>query len=99
MRRNAIVATICLLAILLCAGCSGSAVDAEALYGKIESGMSIDKVLTVMDGHKPLTESESTIDTAIGKVVMKTMSWKIGKHLITVIFENGVLQSRDLTKM
>lgn len=52
-----------------------------------------------MEDYKSFTESESTVNTAAGQIVMKTVSWKIGKHIIIVIFENGALQSKDLSKM
>ncbi len=99
MRRNTLFAVTCLFLALLCAGCSKPTGDAEALYGKIEAGMSVDDVFAIMEDHEPFTESESTINTPVGQTIMKTVSWKIGKHVITVIFENGALQSKDLSKM
>ena len=45
MRRNTLFAVTCLFLALLCAGCSKPTGDAEALYGKIEAGMSVDDVL------------------------------------------------------
>lgn len=99
MRRITLFAVTCLLLVILCAGCSKPAGDPEALHEQIEAGMSVDDVFAIMEGHKPFTESESTVNTAAGQIVMRTVSWKIGKHIIIVIFENGALQSKDLSKM
>jgi hypothetical protein len=99
VRRNTLLALTCLLLVILCAGCSKPTGDPEALYEQIEAGMSVDAVFAIMEDHEPFTESESTVNTAAGQIVMKTVSWKIGKHIIIVIFENGALQSKDLSKM
>ena len=99
MRRNTLLAVTCLLLVILCAGCSKPAGDPEALYGQIEAGMRVDAVLPTMEDHEPFTESESNVNTVAGQIEKKTDSWQIGKHMIIVIFENGALQSKDLSKM
>ncbi len=97
-----IVAIVLLYGLFLCSGCSPEAdnrgeINVKELYDQIEAGMSYDAVMEIMGNYKTFTDSDSEIDTPAGKVHMQTMSWMFGKQIITVIFENGVLQSRNLS--
>ena len=74
-------------------------VSAEELYGQIESGMSYNEVMTVMAGHDPFLENEGAVDTPAGRITTQNVSWKIGKHIITAIFQDDELLGKDLTKM
>jgi hypothetical protein len=99
-----IVAIVLLYGLFLCSGCSPEAdnrgnVDAGELYNQIETGMSYDAVMEIMGDYKTFTDSDGEIDTPAGKVHMQAMSWLFDRQIITVIFENGVLQSRDLSNI
>jgi len=105
MRRKILVACLCAMFLFLVAGCSSTdstpPADASKLYEQITAGMSYDEVIKIMDGHEPTMQSEGEIDASIGGVVVTTgtMTWQIGKSLIIVIFQDGKVQAKDLTKM
>lgn len=73
--------------------------SAEELYGQIETGMSYEEVMAVMAGHDPFIENEGAIDTPAGQITTQNVSWKIGNHIITAIFQDGKLLGKDLTKI
>ena len=78
--KTRLLATLVLLVLVLSfVACDKDSGDPEALYGQIEPNMSIEDVYAIMEGYKPLTESESVANTPL--------------------FENGILQSKDLSKM
>ena len=104
MRKTTLVVLSCILIALMAAGCGGDTstepeVDPEELYEQLETGMSMEDTYAVMEGFKPFTETEATTETPIGTIEMKTTSWKVGKHLITVIFENKILQSKSISEV
>lgn len=103
MRRKTLVVASLLLIVLLATSCGDTAtkpdVDPEELYEQLEAGMSMDDVYAIFEGFEPFTETEATTDTPLGPINMKTTSWQIDKHLITVIFENEVLQSKNISKV
>ena len=102
MRQNATSILLCLLLVILVAGCGKSAdpaVDPEELYEQIEDGMSVEDVYAIMEGYEPFTETDGTADTPLGQITVKTASWQFGKQLITVIFQDGKLQSKTIGKI
>lgn len=102
MRQNATLILLCFLLVILVAGCgkpANPAVDPEELYEQIEPGMSVEEVYAIMDDCKVVSESETTVDTPLGPHKTDTVSWQINKHLIIVIFDNGTLLGKDITKL
>ena len=101
MRQSAATIVICLLLVLLMAGCGKSdepTVDPEEMYEQIETGMSEKVVHASMEWLDPFSETDSVAETALGQITMKTTSWQNGKQLITVIFQDGKLQSKNFGK-
>ena len=70
--------------------------DANDIYEKIQTGMTIEQVQSLI-GKKPISQSESSTDTPAGKIEIKELSWQIGKAVITVIFENGKVTAKNKT--
>lgn len=73
--------------------------DSEALYSQIEMGMAYDEVIAIIAGHEPFMKTEGAIDTPTGQIITQNISWKIGNHIITAIFQDNKLIGKDLTKM
>ena len=73
--------------------------DARVLYDQITSGMSYDEVMQIMAGASAFMSDEGEVDTPAGKITTQTVSWRVGRALLVVIFENGKVISKDLTQM
>ena len=69
----------------------------EELYVQINTNMSYDEVMEVMAGHKPFMQNEGAIDTPMGQITTDNVSWKIGKSIITVIFQDKKVLGKDLS--
>lgn len=69
----------------------------EELYAQINTDMSYDEVMGVMSEYKPFLQSEGAIDTPTGQIITDNVSWKIGKSIITVIFQDKKVLGKDLS--
>jgi len=69
----------------------------EELYTQINTDMSYDEVMEVMAEYKPFLQSEGAIDTPMGQIATDNVSWKIGKSIITVIFQDKKVLGKDLS--
>lgn len=70
--------------------------DANVIYDKIQTGMTFEQVQSLI-GKEPVQKTESTADTPTGKIEIKNYSWRVGKSLITVIFENNKVTQKVKT--
>lgn len=73
--------------------------SADALYNQIKTGMTYEQVSKIIGDRKPVTTSESTVDTPAGQATAHVIAWQVGNSLITVIFENNKVTSKDITKI
>lgn len=71
--------------------------NAEELYAKITTDMGYDEVMAVMEEHKPFLKNEGAINTPTGQITTNNVSWKLGKSVITVIFQDKVVIGKDLS--
>lgn len=73
-----------------------NAVNAADLYAQITTDMSYDEVMEIMARHKPFLQNEGAINTPTGQILTDNVSWKIGKSIITVIFQDKIVIGKDL---
>lgn len=74
-----------------------NAISAADLYALIATEMAYDEVMEIMAGHKPFLQNEGAINTPTGQIMTDNVSWKIGKSIITVIFQDKIVIGKDLT--